>query len=112
VFKSPTIRPHSNYLFGIFKLFLHWNIEEEQTTQWLKEKVQKDKHGSTKHTNKIKELMKQKLLQQGYVAPRLMPSLQNFYCRDHELADRYEISISQKTMFFFYLYVYRYAGER
>jgi hypothetical protein len=45
----------SNYLFGIFKLFLHWNIEEEQTTQWLKEKVQKDKHGSTKHTNKIKD---------------------------------------------------------
>jgi hypothetical protein len=50
--------------------------------------------------------MKQKLLQQGYVAPRLMPSLQNFYCRDDELADRYEISISQKAMFFFYLYVY------
>ena len=25
-------------------------IEEEQTTQWLKEKVQKDKQRSTKHS--------------------------------------------------------------
>jgi hypothetical protein len=51
--------------------------------------------------------MKQKLLQQGYVAPRLMPSLQNFYCRDDELADRYEISISQKAMFFFtFMYIF------
>ena len=29
-------------------------IEEEQTTQWPKEKVQKDKQRSTKHTYKIK----------------------------------------------------------
>ena len=50
--------------------------------------------------------MKQKLLQQGYIAPRLMPSLQNFYCRDHELADRYEISISQKAMFFLPLCIF------
>ena len=28
------------------------SIEEEQTTQWPKEKVQKDKQRSTKHTNK------------------------------------------------------------
>jgi hypothetical protein len=27
-------------------------IEEEQTTQWPKEKVQKDKQQSTKHTHK------------------------------------------------------------
>jgi hypothetical protein len=27
-------------------------IEEEQTEQWPKEKVQKDKQGSTKHTHK------------------------------------------------------------
>jgi hypothetical protein len=27
-------------------------IEEEQTTQWPKEEVQKDKQRSTKHTNK------------------------------------------------------------
>ena len=31
-------------------------IEEEQTTQWPKEKVQKDKQRSTKHTNKTKDL--------------------------------------------------------
>ena len=30
-------------------------IEEGQTTQWPKEKVQKDKQRSTKHTYKTKE---------------------------------------------------------
>ena len=30
-------------------------IEEEQTTQWSKEKVQKDKQRSTKHTHKTKD---------------------------------------------------------
>jgi hypothetical protein len=30
-------------------------IEEEQTTQWLKEKVQKDKQRSTKHTYNTKD---------------------------------------------------------
>jgi len=30
-------------------------IEEEQTTQWPKEKVQKDKQWSTKHTYKTKD---------------------------------------------------------
>ena len=29
-------------------------MEDEQTTQWLKEKVQKDKQRSTKHTYKTK----------------------------------------------------------
>jgi hypothetical protein len=29
--------------------------EEEQTTQWPKEKVQKDKQRSTKHTHKTKD---------------------------------------------------------
>jgi hypothetical protein len=30
-------------------------IEEEQTTQWLKETLQKDKQRSTKHTHKTKD---------------------------------------------------------
>jgi LysM repeat protein len=30
-------------------------IKEEQTTQWPKEKVQKDKQWSTKHTHKTKD---------------------------------------------------------
>jgi hypothetical protein len=30
-------------------------IEEEQTTQWLREKVKKDKQRSTKHTYKTKD---------------------------------------------------------
>ena len=33
-------------------------IEEEQTTQWPKEKVQKDKQRSTKHTHKGKDRVK------------------------------------------------------
>jgi hypothetical protein len=33
----------------------HPYIEEEQTTQWPKEKVQKDKQRSTKHTYKTKD---------------------------------------------------------
>ena len=32
-----------------------WYITEEQTTQWPKEKGQKDKQRSTKHTNKTKD---------------------------------------------------------
>jgi hypothetical protein len=32
-------------------------IEEEQTTQWPKEKVQKDKQLSTKHTHKTKNCL-------------------------------------------------------
>jgi hypothetical protein len=31
------------------------SIEEEQITQWPKEKVQKDKHRSTKHIYKTKD---------------------------------------------------------
>ena len=34
------------------------NIEEEQTTQWPKEKVQKDKQWSTKHTHNTKDRVK------------------------------------------------------
>jgi len=32
-------------------------IEEEQTAQWPKEKVQTDKQRSTKHTHKTKDLV-------------------------------------------------------
>jgi hypothetical protein len=35
------------------------HIEEEQTTQWPKEKVQKDKQRSTKHTHKTKDQVTQ-----------------------------------------------------
>jgi hypothetical protein len=34
-------------------------IEEEQTTQWPTEKVQKDKQRSTKHTHKTKDRVTQ-----------------------------------------------------
>jgi hypothetical protein len=33
----------------------------------------------------------------------LKSSLQRFYSRDHDLVDRYEISISQMTMEFYFL---------
>ena len=40
-------------------------IEEEQTTQWSKEKVQKEKQRSTKHTYKTKDRVPRTLLKTG-----------------------------------------------
>ena len=40
-------------------------IEEEQTTQWPKEKVQKDKQRYTKHTHKIKDRVTRTPLKTG-----------------------------------------------
>ena len=40
-------------------------IEEELTTQWPKEKVQKDKQRSTKHTHKTKDRVTQTPLKAG-----------------------------------------------
>jgi hypothetical protein len=41
------------------------HIEEEQTTQWPKEKVQKDKQRSTNHTHKPKDRVTQTPLKTG-----------------------------------------------
>ena len=41
--------------FGDTKGVISIRIEEEQTTQWPKEKVQMDKQRSTKHTYKTKD---------------------------------------------------------
>ena len=41
------------------------NIEEEQTTQWPKESVQKDKQRSTKHTHKTKDRVNSTSLKTG-----------------------------------------------
>jgi hypothetical protein len=40
-------------------------IEEEQTTQWPKEKGQKDKQRSTKHTHRIKDRVTRSPLKTG-----------------------------------------------
>ena len=40
-------------------------IDEEQTTQWPKEKVQKDKQRSTKHTYKTKDRVARTPLKTG-----------------------------------------------
>jgi len=40
-------------------------IEKEQTTQYPKEKVQRDKQGSTKHTNTIKDRVTRTTLKTG-----------------------------------------------
>ena len=40
-------------------------IEEEQTTRWPKEKVQKDKQRSTKHTHKTKDRVTRTPLKTG-----------------------------------------------
>ena len=44
-------------------------IEEEQTTQWPKEKVQKDKQRSTKHTYKTKDWVTRTPLKTGGELP-------------------------------------------
>jgi hypothetical protein len=41
------------------------NIEEEPTTQWPKEKIQKDKQRSTKHTYKTKDRVTRTPLKTG-----------------------------------------------
>ena len=41
------------------------HIEEEQTTPWSKEKLQKDKQRSTKHTHKTKDLVTRTSLKTG-----------------------------------------------
>jgi hypothetical protein len=46
----------------------------------------------------ISQLLTQKLLEQGYVAPRLKSSLQKLYGRHYNLIDRYEISIYKMTI--------------
>jgi hypothetical protein len=45
------------------------------------------------------QVLKQKLLKQGYVA--LSSTLKNVYSRHHELVDRYEISIFQIALYLF-----------
>ena len=45
---------------------LNSQIEEEQTTQWPKEKGQKDKQRSTKHTHKTRDrVIRTSLKQRG-----------------------------------------------
>jgi hypothetical protein len=61
------------------------------------ENLEKEKHRRSKVLDRA-QLLTQKLLKQGYVAPTFKSSLQKFYGRHHNLVDRYEISISQKTM--------------
>ena len=51
------------------------------------------------------QLLRQKLLEQGYVAPR--SSLHKFYGHHQELVDRYEISIYQMEMnLFYFMYIF------
>ena len=44
------------------------------------------------------QLLTQRLSKQGCVARKLKSLLHKFYCRHHDLVERYEISISQMTM--------------
>jgi hypothetical protein len=45
--------------------YQNWYIEEEQTTQWPKEKVQKEKQRSTKHTHTTKDRVTRTLIKTG-----------------------------------------------
>jgi uncharacterized protein YpuA (DUF1002 family) len=64
-------------------------IEEEQTTAWPKEKVQKDKQRSTKLTHKTKD--------------RVIRTPQNTGDELHDLVDRFGIAVSQMTTDMFHL---------
>jgi hypothetical protein len=46
------------------------------------------------------QLLTQKLLKQGYAAPKLKSSLQNIYGRHYDLVDRNKTSISQCILYF------------
>ena len=56
---------HSQSSFLFKKSLKHPYIKEEQTTQWPKEKVQKDKQRSTKQTYKIKDRVTRTALKTG-----------------------------------------------
>ena len=60
------------------------------------------------------QLLTQKLLKQGHVAPRLKSSLQKFHGRHHNLVGLYEMSISQMAMdllLFTYMFSFLYHCE-
>jgi hypothetical protein len=48
-------------------------------------------------------LLTRKLLNQGFLLVKMKPSLRKFYCRHHDLVDRYRISVSQVTTEMFHL---------
>jgi hypothetical protein len=48
-------------------------------------------------------LLTRKLLNQGFLLVKLNSSLRKFYCRHHDLLDRYGISVSQMTTDMFHL---------
>ena len=57
--KSTALQLYYRHIGRRYKRYQRGNqnphIEEEQTTQWSKEKVQKDKQRSTKHAHKAKD---------------------------------------------------------
>jgi hypothetical protein len=53
------------YILSSIKTTKKATYEEEQTTQWPKEKVQKDKQRSTEHTYKTKDRVTRTPLNQG-----------------------------------------------
>jgi hypothetical protein len=83
--------------------------------QWPKEKVQKDKQRSIKHTYKTKDRVTRTPLKIGdelrcsgrvdsaYSTSKLKSSLRKFYGRHHDLVDCYGIYVSQMTTDMFHL---------
>jgi hypothetical protein len=61
-------------------------IEEEQTTQWPKEKVQKNKQRSTRHTYKTKD-------RETHLTVRYDRSLSTQFCRNISLSSLHRDSI-------------------
>jgi hypothetical protein len=59
----PKLNEEFEDIKGVIRIRIY--IEEEQTTQWSKEKVQKDKQRSTKHTYKTEDRVTRTPLKTG-----------------------------------------------
>ena len=61
--RFPKLNEEFEDIKGVIRIRIY--IEEEQTTQWSKEKVQKDKQRSTKHTYKTEDRVTRTPLKTG-----------------------------------------------
>ena len=61
--RFPKLNEEFEDIKGVIRIRIY--IEEEQTTQWPKEKVQRDKQRSTKHTYKTEDRVTRTPLKTG-----------------------------------------------
>jgi len=96
---SKTLR--DNFTFPVVNfLFISSNIPVSPAYGVYISKIKRYSRACAQYSGLLDsaQLLTQKLLKQGYVAPRLKSSLRKLYGGHRKLVDRYEISISQMTM--------------